>query len=134
MFTGLGVLPSRPDYSVRPGILTGLVSGADCKQSATATGAGDTNVTGLHAGDSVAGPEDIAPPTRSLASLRRWECYPPARHINTRPGILTGLVSGADCEQSTTATGAGDATGLCAGEVRRWSRGHSSSNAVTFSP
>ncbi|KAI8497128.1 hypothetical protein Bbelb_250770 [Branchiostoma belcheri] len=32
--------------------------------------------------------------------------------------------------QSTTATGAGDATGLCAGEVRRWSRGHSSSNAT----
>ncbi|KAI8506724.1 hypothetical protein Bbelb_151650 [Branchiostoma belcheri] len=35
--------------------------------------------------------------------------------------------NGYECEQRTTATG--DATGLFAGEVCRWSRGHSSSNA-----
>ncbi|KAI8492435.1 hypothetical protein Bbelb_298880 [Branchiostoma belcheri] len=51
-----------------------------CEQSTTATGAGDA--TGLCAGESAAGPEDIAPPTCFPASLRRWECPPPARDIN----------------------------------------------------
>ncbi|KAI8496995.1 hypothetical protein Bbelb_249440 [Branchiostoma belcheri] len=121
----------------------------DCEKSTTATGAGDA--TGLCAGESAAGPEDIAPPTRFPASLRRWECPPPARDINalhaftvhaftvhaftvhaftlhaftvnaftvhafTVHAFTVHALKYPHCEQSTTATGAGDATGLCAGE------------------